>query len=484
MLRPILYIRFAPHHLVKGRAMKEKKEVVKHSAAVQIQNNITLLQRRAWNVLLANAYDALPNEERHSINLKELIRSLEFDSKNEDYLKEALRALIQCKVEWNVLNKDDQWEWGVTTLLAEASIKSGICTYAYGPTLRERLHNPQMYARISLSMQNKFESKHAQALWELCVDYLGTGREYGETAYIPIASYRKLLGVSEGQYARFKDLSFYVIKKPAEEINRVTDFHVTVEYKGESRKVTAVKFKIRRVLMLAEQSKKQSMLFPDLENMPLAIKILKDTGLSAKDAWEIWQSGFDGVEADKRPEIARADGEAAFLHYIREKVDLLKRRQASGKVESSTGFLLNAIRKNYANPEFATAEQQQDAQRRREAKGARERKLEQLRDQKIGLERARQDEVRSLCKEMLSASPELAEEAAKALLQEDSWFKKQYEPGRSALENYQKVPGLWIEMDRYLEEQHPEQFRGIQEQYDEQIDTINNKIKELGQVND
>ena len=37
--------------------MKDKTEVIKHSAAIQIQNNITLLQRRAWNVLLANAYD-------------------------------------------------------------------------------------------------------------------------------------------------------------------------------------------------------------------------------------------------------------------------------------------------------------------------------------------------------------------------------------------------------------------------------------------
>src|SRR5262249_32871750 len=152
------------------------------------------------------------------------------------------------------------------------------------------------------------------------------------------------------------------------------------------------------------------------------------------------------------------DGEAAFLRYIREKIDLLKRRQASGKVESSTGFLLEAIRKNYANPEFATAEQEKEAQHRREAKGARERKLEQLRDRKIGLERARQGEVRSLCKEMLSASPELAEEAAKAILQEESWFKKQYEPGRSALENYQTIPGLWLEMDRYLEEQYTERF--------------------------
>jgi hypothetical protein len=459
--------------------MKEKKEVVKHSAAVQIQNNITLLQRRAWNVLLAHAYDALMTEERHRIRIKDLMRALEFTSKNEDYLKEALRALVGCKVEWNVLDKDNQWEWGVTTLLAEAIIKSGICAYAYGPTLRERLYNPQMYARISLSMQNKFESKHAQALWELCVDYLGAGREYGETPYIEIGTYRKLLGLSEGQYARFKDLSLYVIRKPVEEINRVTDFRVSVEYREERRRVAAVKFKIRRVLMLPEPSKKQGTLFPDLEDMPVVVKMLKDTGLSAQDTWEIWQSGFDGVEPERRPEIAGDDREAAFLDYVREKVDLLKRKQASGKVENSTGFLLEAIRKNYANAEFAAAEREKEAQRGREARAGRVRKLEKLRDGKIELERARRDEVGVLCREMLAASPELAEEAAKALVQKVSWFRNQYRPGQTALENYRKVPGLWVEMDRYLEERHPDQFIAIREKYDARLETIDKQIEEL-----
>jgi hypothetical protein len=463
--------------------MKEKKEVVKHSAAVQIQNNITLLQRRAWNVLLAHAYDALPTEERHRIKIKDLMRALEFTSRNEDYLKEALKALVGCKVEWNVLDKDNQWEWGVTTLLAEAIIKNGICAYAYGPTLRERLYNPQMYARISLSMQNKFESKHAQALWELCVDYLGAVREYGETPYIEIATYRKLLGLSEGQYARFKDLSLYVIRKPVEEINRVTDFRVTVEYREEQRWVTAVKFKIRRVLMLSEENKKQGTLFPDLEDMPLVVKMLKDAGLSATDAWDIWQSGFDGVEPGKRPEIAGEDREAAFLDYVREKVDLLKRKQAAGKVDNSTGFLLEAIRKNYANAEFATAERHREVQRGREAKAGQERKLEKLRDEKIELERARREEVGVLCKEILSASPELAEEAAKALVQQVSWFRSQYKPGQTALENYRKVPGLWVEMDRYLEERHPARFIAVREKYDARLEAIDKKIQELTQAN-
>ena len=56
-----------------------KKEVIKHSAAIQISSHITLLQRRMWNVLLANAYDELSTEEKHHIRIAELIRVLEFD---------------------------------------------------------------------------------------------------------------------------------------------------------------------------------------------------------------------------------------------------------------------------------------------------------------------------------------------------------------------------------------------------------------------
>ena len=187
--------------------MKDKDEVVKHSAAIHIQNNITLLQRRAWNVLLANAYDALPFEEKHGITVVDLTKKLEFDSKNDDYLKEALEALVGCKVKWNVLDKDNKWEWGVTTLLAYATIKDGLCTYSYSPPLRERLHNPNIYARISLSMQNKFDSKHALALWELCLDYLDRAKQYGETPWIPLETFRELMGIAEEMYPEFKKLA-------------------------------------------------------------------------------------------------------------------------------------------------------------------------------------------------------------------------------------------------------------------------------------
>ena len=111
--------------------LAERNELIKASPAIQVQSKMTLLQRRAWNVLLANAYDELPNTDIYSISVAELAAKLGFNSKNENYLKEILEALVDCKVKWNILGKDKEEEWGVAVLLASANIKDGICTYGF-----------------------------------------------------------------------------------------------------------------------------------------------------------------------------------------------------------------------------------------------------------------------------------------------------------------------------------------------------------------
>ena len=74
-------------------------EVIKASPAIQIQSNISHLQRRAWNVLLANAYNELPYTDTHHVNVVDFAAKLGFNSKNEDYLKETLEALVELHSE-------------------------------------------------------------------------------------------------------------------------------------------------------------------------------------------------------------------------------------------------------------------------------------------------------------------------------------------------------------------------------------------------
>lgn len=427
-------------------------EVIKNSAAIHVQNKITLLQRCAWNVLLYHAYDELPTHEEHHIALSELIAQLEFDSKNTDYLKEALKALTRCAVEWNVIGKDRVEQWGVTTLLAQAIIEHGICIYAYSPELRRRLHNPRMYARINLSMQNKFSSRHALALWELCVDYLDELRGEGETPYMPLERFRQLMGIDAGQYRQFREFNRRVVQGPVEEINKVTDFRVEVEYQRQKRKVTAIKLKVQRVFDLPMQDGCQGSLFPDIEDMPTVVQALKQAGLSASDAWDIWQKQWTCVDADKQPADTGRDPEATFTQYVLEKIHLLKQRQQAGKVASPNGFLLEAIRHHYANPAFAQA-----ARERTEASRAK-------------LIQQHAEAVHARCQELLEAEPSLYE-AALAWLRQDQAKAIRFvdEPELSAAENYRRHMAIQQLVDSWLEASFPERFATIRREHEAQL---------------
>ena len=446
--------------------MKDKDEVVKHSAAIHIQNNITLLQRRAWNVLLANAYDALPFEEKYGIHVVDLTKKLEFDSKNDEYLKEALEALVGCKVKWNVLDKDNKWEWGVTTLLAHATIKDGLCTYSYSPPLRERLHNPNIYARISLSMQNKFDSKHALALWELCLDYLDRTKQYGETPWILLETFRELMGISEEMYPEFKKLNKWVIKDPIAEINEVTDFRVEVEYRRQSRKISAVKFRMQRQLQLVEQTKNQELSpIAPVEDFPPEVKELHAAGFTLQDARDIWQRGFTQVEPGRRP----ADME--FATYIREKIHLL-RKQPTGKIKNATGFLLDALRKNYANPEFASLQQT-------EALTARRKMVAQLQQEKEHTTQAKQEHLHQLCQDLIDTTPDLAEGGLQEIFVQEPFYRQLYDGTRTLRENYQVHVFLSARIDAQLIQKYPEHFHAVSFTYEQRLGEIEQQIAAL-----
>jgi hypothetical protein len=460
--------------------MNNKKEVIKASAAVQVQNNMTLLQRRAWNILLANAYDELPTEERHQIGVHDLMRVLDFHSKNDDYLKVALEALVGCKVKWNVLDKDGTAVWGVAALLAEAVIKEGVCTYAYGPTFRKLLYNPRMYARVCLSLQNKFDSKHALALWELCIDYLGGERDYGETPFISLEQFRELMGITEGMYPTFKRLSEKVINPAIAEINRLSDFRVTVDYQRQSRKVAALKFKIRRVVLLPDKG--QGVLFPEWDDMPVVVRELKEAGISLQEAWEIWQQGFGCVHEAKRPAVPPEQANEAFEHYIREKIHLLKRNLASGKVESITGFLLDAIRKDYNNPAYARERQRSEGVEALKLNKKRQTQIARLEEQKAELEKARDEVLSKTYEELAQTFPGVLEAALGSILDGNTFFKQSYEHHKSALENYQERLMFKNAFRPYLERHAPKRIEAVQTQYATEIAVLEEQIAALQPV--
>ena len=404
--------------------LAKRNELIKASPAIQVQSKMTLLQRRAWNVLLANAYDELPNTDIYRVSVAELAAKLGFNSKNEDYLKEIIEALVDYKVKWNLLDKDKEEEWGVAVLLASADIKDGICTYGFAPHLRLKLHNPRIYAKLNLRLQNRFKSQYALVLWEVCFDYFDADRDQGETPFISIQTFKELLGLGEDDYPVFSEFNRSVIKPAIKEINDLTDYRVEIEQKRIGRRIGELKFRISKV----NQIPIQESLFPDIENLPPVALELVQAAIDRNVALEIADREWDFVSPEKLPTPGTYPD---FLSYITEKIEMSLNAAA---VKNRSGYIVDAIRENYQNPEVQKT-------RETRAEKAREKELEKLTEEF----KVKRD---SIIRQAVHAEPQLVEEAAERI--QSYIIRERLLEHDSVIEVYQRGGMIKAEIDGIL----------------------------------
>jgi hypothetical protein len=284
------------------------------------------------------------------------------------------------------------------------------------------------------------------------------------------------MGIYEMQYPRFKEFNRRVIKDPVAEINRITDFHVEVGYKRESRKVVAIKFKMQRELALPHYDTKQSTLFPDLDDMPVAVKVLKDAGLSADEAWKIWQDGFSGVDAGKRPANISDDPDVAFTQYLREKIHLLKRRQEQGKVKNATGFLLQAIKQNYVNPEFVGEQKTSESWKKLQDNLIKQRALE---DQRRAVEAEYDQKQVALCEQIARDEPDLLKTIMEEVTEESSFNRSQYDISKTPLQNYLDTKGLRSLVDERLMRDCTDRFDALRQWHRDELSWLDAEIEKV-----
>ena len=404
--------------------LAEINEVIKASPAIQIQSKITHLQRRAWNVLLANAYNELPNTDIHHVSVSELARKLGYASNDTEHLKETLEALVDCTVEWNILDKDKVEEWGVASLLAEARIKDGICTYAYPPYLRQKLHNPRIYTKLNLRLQNRFTSRYALILWEVCFDYFDAERDQGETPFIRLEKFRELMGLEKDEYKIFKALNRDVIKPAIQEINDLTDYYVEVEQKRLSRKVAELKFRITKIKQLPVQES----LFPDIENLPLVAVELIQAEIDRNMAMKIADTEWDFVTPEKLPSPGSY---VDFLGYVAEKIEM---SVDAVSVKNRAGYIVEAIRENYQDAEL----------QKRRAERAEKAKQKELEDLTTEFNAKRNNILR----QVVHTEPELVEAAAERI--QSYIVRQRLEAHDTPLTAYQKGGMVTAEINAIL----------------------------------
>lgn len=343
--------------------MPQKQEIKKHVAAVHINNKLSLLQRKVANVLLLNAYDNLLTREIHSIRVTTLCDMVGFESNDHQVVKAALHALARTVLEWNILDDQGEHEWGVSAMLAHATIKRGICTYEYSSTLRQKLYNPDIYARINVSIQRKFSSGYTLALYENCVRF----KSIGTTGWIWLETLRKLLGAPESEhYDAFKNLNREILKRAIKEVNETSDILVAAKFKKEKRSIVAVKFNIRENPQLSLPLPKKSADALVASASMLDTEILPEHPVRER----ILAFGLSKKQADQ---ILNARERA----YIEEILDLVERDYQAGKVDNLPAYTVSALREDYRPRKTVYEQTLEDNQ---ELRAIQVRRLEELQE--------------------------------------------------------------------------------------------------------
>jgi len=302
---------------------KKALELKKHVAVIHSTNKLSLLQRKIANALLFNAYADLLNKDEHQIHITMLCRLIGYDSNDHQTIKKSLVNLLSTVLEWNLVDGeklDTNGVWNASSIIADASINGAVCTYSYSNKMRKLLYRPNIYGRLDMCVQAKFQSSYGLALYENCNRF----QDIGKSPWFDIQKFRKLMGVDGNKYLIFRDFKTRVLDKAVEEVNKYSSLNIDLQLRRQHRKVVAIQFLIKK----APQSNLLSTITPENQRS-FRDELKLQYGLSKKQTTEMLQN----YEED----------------YIKQKMKLIEESPSfkTGKIKNLAKYLFSALKEDY-----------------------------------------------------------------------------------------------------------------------------------------
>jgi plasmid replication initiation protein len=322
----------------------ESGSLVKASGAIHITHKINLVQKKLWNYLLKHAYNELLTKIIFSISMSEIYTLL--GTRNDKNIKSLLQSFM-ATVAYNMFGKDNVNKWVRYELLPIVYIENGCLHYSFGEDFSKLLYKPQFYALINLAIQEKLSSKFSLFLYELCLDYKGIGK----TGWITLDEFRSFMGIN---YAEFKDINKYVIKKAVTEINKLTDINIELKLKYLGRKVIEIQFLVRPKLQYENEIEAYVDLHDEVNYIEMPVVPDKQSFVPARviDKSEDENLIISAMNVGVEEKAARQ----ALVNYgqkmFSEKLNMLKARK--DKIINKTGWFLNALKNDWRMPELNT----------------------------------------------------------------------------------------------------------------------------------
>lgn len=216
--------------------------------------NLTAMDKKLVNWLLAVAYPDLLTKEEHVVSMADIKAFLGSEHESNDRVRASFSRLSKVALDFDIFGEDrktrdragmgQDGEWVACALLWAQGRKDGTgdVTFGFPKPLRPLLAKPALYARLRLAIVGQFRSKYAISLYELLERYANCDVPRWQ---VEVDDLRLLLGM-RNKMPNFKDFRSRALDPAVREINDKADISVDVTEIKDGRRVGRLIFRVHK----------------------------------------------------------------------------------------------------------------------------------------------------------------------------------------------------------------------------------------------
>jgi hypothetical protein len=335
----------------------------KHTATIHIQGELSLVDHRLLNILYKSAYDTdLCNGDYYYVRSTDISLFLGRKDVRKQEIKESLENLRIKGIQWNIFEQDKsnsyEGNWksaGGTGFIASwyYDDSNSVIRFSLSPEIKSLLSEPNIYAYIDIRIQKKLRSKYEIILYELFLEELHRNKQDTIISrWYTVDDIKRIFNIPDTMFKENKAFIRDCISKPIKGINE-SNVGIQVEVKSVERvnkRIVAYKFKIVKVKIVSDDMTLatidetkciQESLFSEEEN-------LLDTPYYDVRKELILLLNNESVVEDLIATIKDKYPLYNINEFIRSNIEYTKRYSVNHAVESFIGFLIAAIKNDYA----------------------------------------------------------------------------------------------------------------------------------------
>ena len=327
--------------VTKKLSLSDKSLVTKSNQLIEARYKLSLDEQR---MVLLVVSQIEPDDEGftfYRLASAEMIKALGWENDTSAYTR--LRAIVrrlQTRLVFikTVDGNDLEAQWFGATEYEKGSPSPGMIEFEISRKLLPYLLQLKGHF-TSYKLKNIFrlQSAHTIRIYELLKQYEKIGeRRMG------LKELKLSLGIEKLKtYRLYGNIKEKIMLRAQKELLEKTDISFSFEEIKEGRKVTALRFIIKR-------NDEKGDLFPAPVNtrMPSAVKQMVQAGMVERQAEKIWRNQWEYLEDGARQAVGLTD-DYDFSKYLLEKLALLRGALKKGDVPNPGGWLSNAIKENW-----------------------------------------------------------------------------------------------------------------------------------------